>query len=89
MGEVIHIREILRQRDISDGRARDRDSLASAVDIFKQNLAATARDIVAAPAAEQNALLRRADYLIAMIRYGMRMLGEAGEAAPVRETPRK
>ncbi len=89
MGEVIHIRKILRQREISQGRARDRESLERAVDIFKHNLEATAHEIVAAPAPEQHALLRRADHLIAMIRYGMRMLGDSAEDEPRREMPSK
>ncbi len=89
MGEVIHIREILRQREISHSRARDRESLERAVDILKQNLEATAHEIVEAPAPEQHDLLRRADHLLAMIRYGMRMLGDEAEAEPVREMPPK
>lgn len=89
MGEVIHIREILRQREISHSRERDRESLERAVDILKQNLEVTAREIVEAPAADQNDLLRRADRLIAMIRYGMHMLGDAPEDEQILEMPRK
>lgn len=77
MGEVIHIREIARRRDIAKSHARDRESLRRAVEILKQNLHATTDQIVIADAIEQPNLLDQAEKLIAMIRYGMRMLGDA------------
>lgn len=89
MGEVIHLREILRQREISHSRARDRESLERAVEILKENLAATAQEIVEAPAAEQPDLLQRADRLIAMIRYGIRMIGDSPEPEQRHETAPK
>jgi hypothetical protein len=80
MGELIYIRELALRRDIGRSRdrrqARERESLERAVQIFKQNLHATAVDIVDAPAHEQADLLDRAEKFIALIRYGMRMLGE-------------
>jgi hypothetical protein len=76
MGELISIREILRDRAIADGRARDRHSLHRAVEILKQNLEAVSHEIVEAPAAAQPELLERAERLVAMIRYGMQMLGD-------------
>jgi hypothetical protein len=76
MGELIHIREKALRRDIARSNARDRESLKRAVHIIKENLHATAVEIVDAPAHEQAELLDRAENFIALIRYGMRMLGE-------------
>ena len=80
MGELIHIRERALKRDIAKSNARDRESLKRAVDIIKENLHATAVEIVDAPAHAQAELLVRAERYIAMIRYGMRMLGEDSDA---------
>ncbi|HLI81719.1 MAG TPA: hypothetical protein VKV03_17140 [Candidatus Binataceae bacterium] len=79
MGELIHIREKALRRDIARSHARDRDSLRRAVDLIKRNLHATAVEIVDAPAPAQPQLLDRAEKFIALIRYGMRMLGEDGD----------
>jgi len=80
MGELIYIRELALRRDIARSRdrrqARERESLERAVDILKQNLHATAVEIVDAPAYEQTDLLDRAEKFITLIRYGMRMLGD-------------
>ncbi len=76
MGELIYIRELALRRDIAKSAARDHDSLQRAVDILKESLHATAVEIVDAPAHEQAELLERAEKFIAMIRYGMRMLGD-------------
>jgi hypothetical protein len=80
MGELIYIRELALRRDIAKNRdrrqARERESLERAVEILKQNLHATAVEIVDASADEQAGLLDRAEKFIALIRYGMRMLGD-------------
>jgi hypothetical protein len=76
MGELIHIRERALRRDIARSNARDRESLKRAVDILKQNLHATTVEIVDAPADAQTDLLDRAEKFIALIRYGIRMLGD-------------
>jgi len=76
MGDLIHIRERAIRRDIAKSRARDHESLERAVHLMRQNLHATAVEIVDAPAREQADLLDRAEKFIALIRYGMRMLGE-------------
>ncbi len=76
MGELIYIRERALRRDIAKSHARDRESLERAVNILKQNLHATSVEIVDAPAHEQTDLLDRAEKFIALIRYGMRMLGD-------------
>jgi len=82
MGELIHIREKALRRDIAKSHARDRESLKRAVDLIKQNLHATAVEIVDAPAHAQADLLDRAEKFIALIRYGMRMLGDADDSDP-------
>ena len=76
MGELIYIRERALRRDIAKSHARDRESFERAVNILKQNLHATSVEIVDAPAHEQTDLLDRAEKFIALIRYGMRMLGD-------------
>jgi hypothetical protein len=80
MGELIYIREFDLRRDIARSRdrsrARERQSLERAVEILKQNLHATAVEIVDASGYEQTDLLDRAEKFIALIRYGMRMLGD-------------
>jgi len=76
MGELIYIRERALRLDIAKSHARDRESLERAVNILKQNLHATSVEIVDAPAHEQTDLLERAEKFIALIRYGMRMLGD-------------
>ncbi len=84
MGELIYIREKAIRRDIAKSNARDRESLRRAVEILKQNLQATAAELVDAPAHAQSGLLERAEKFIALIRYGMRMLGENADApAPI------
>jgi hypothetical protein len=80
MGELIYIREMALRRDIGKSRdrrqARERESLARAVQILKENLHATSVEIVDAPSYEQADLLERAEKFIALIRYGMRILGD-------------
>ena len=76
VGELIYIRERAQRRDLARSHARDRDSLIAAVNVLKNNLHATAAEIVDAPAGEQPELLERAEKFIALIRYGLRMLGD-------------
>lgn len=83
MGELIHIRERVLRRDIARSNARDRESLRRAVDLLKRNLHATTVEIVDAPTHVQADLLDRAEKFIALIRYGMRMLGDdSDESGP-------
>src|SRR5262249_17651643 len=86
MGEVIRFEEIDRERRRSRVRVAERAHLERAVVLLKENLAATAdalRDPPDAPDASvqqaraQIELLGRIERLAAMIRYGLRMLGEA------------
>lgn len=89
MGEVIHIREILRRRDLAKNTARDRENLRRAVELLKRNLHATTDQIVAASPGEQPELLDQAEKFIAVIRYGMRMLGEVVDPEPLLSFDRK
>ena len=79
MGELIHIRELARNREIRSGRARDRESLARAVEIMKLNLHAVTTEMLTASDEEQPELLQRAEHLVEMIRYGMRMMGHPAD----------
>ena len=79
MGELIHLRELARNREIRSGRARDRESLARAIEIMKLNLHAVTREIIDAPSEEQFELLQRAEHLVEMIRYGLRMMGHPAD----------
>ncbi len=47
---------------------------------MRENLAAVAAELTEAPHAEQAELLTRIERLAAMIRYGMRMLGNPADA---------
>ncbi len=87
MAEIIHIREILRQREQARSRARDRENLERAVGVLRESLEATAHQLVLAPAAEQSELLERAERLVAMIRYGLRMLGESPDTDAPADPP--
>ena len=83
MGEVIRLEEIDRERRRSRARVAERAHLERAVALLRENLAAAAealRDAPAAPAQQAHAqieLLGRIERFAAMIRYGLRMLGEA------------
>jgi len=78
MGEVIKLEEIDRERRRSRARVAERAHLERAVGLLKENLVAAAealRDAPQTPA--QSELLGRIERFAAMIRYGLRMLGEA------------
>lgn len=77
MGELIRLEEIDRARRRSRARAAERTHLEQAVALLRENLAAAAAALRDAPAAEQPALLGQVEKLAAMVRYGLRMLGEA------------
>jgi hypothetical protein len=76
MGEVIRLEEIDRERRRTRARVAERAHLERAVTVLKENLAATAQELRDAPAASQADLLGRIERFAAMIRYGLRMLGE-------------
>jgi hypothetical protein len=74
MAEIIYLREIQAER--RRGRIAQRENLARAVQLLRENLAEVAAQLTVAPAAEQSELLDRIEKLAALIRYGRRMLGE-------------
>ena len=78
MGEVIRLEEIDRARARRRLQAAERDHLERAVGVLKDNLAAAAgalRDT--SDPVRQAEMLSRVERLAALVRYGMRMLGEA------------
>jgi len=80
MAQIIDFAEIQAARRRVRARTPDRDSLERAIELIKANLAAVANQLVTAPREEQPELLTRIERLAAMIRYGMRMLGDAPDA---------
>ncbi len=80
MGEIIRFAEIQEARRKTRARGPERENLERALQFMRINLAAIATEFADAPAAEQYELLSRVEKLAAMIRYGMRMLGDSAEA---------
>ncbi len=81
MAEIIELRERQAARARAQRRRTDHQSLAEAVGLMRDNLAAVAELMRSAPESAQPELLDRVDKLTAMIRYGMRMMDEAGDGA--------
>jgi hypothetical protein len=79
MAEIIDFAEFHAQRARSRSRAPERESLERAVQIMRASLAAVARELETAAREDQAELLTRIERLAAMIRYGLRMLGESAE----------
>jgi uncharacterized membrane protein YccC len=79
MAEIIDFAEIQAQRRRSSARARERGHLELAVKALRQSLAAAAEQLADAAPAEQPELLRRVERLAALVRYGLRMLGDGAE----------
>jgi hypothetical protein len=80
MAEIIDIAEIRAARRPARAGHHDRQHLERAVELMKQSLADTADDLQHAAPGEQIELLNRAEKLVAMIRYAIRMLGEPNTA---------
>jgi len=80
MAEIIDFAEIQKARRKARVRGPEREHLERAVQLMRENLAAVAAELADAPRAEQDELLTRIERLAAMIRYGMRMLGEKTDA---------
>jgi cytochrome c len=76
VAEIIEIREFQAARARAQRRRDNRQSLQTAVDLMRDNLAAAAELMRSAPETAQPELLDRVEKLAAMIRYGMRMLEE-------------
>ena len=75
MAEIIDFEEIQQARRKARARVPERENLERAVQLMRENLAAVAAELADAPR-EHLELLTRIERLAAMIRYGMRMLGE-------------
>ena len=76
MAEIVDFAEIQEARRKARARIPKRENLERAVQIMRENLAAVAAELAEAPREEQAELLTRVERLAAMIRYGMRMLGD-------------
>ena len=77
MAEIINLAEIQKARRKARARVPERENLERALELMRENLAAVAAELVHAPQIEQAELIMRIERLLAMIRYGMRMLGES------------
>jgi hypothetical protein len=76
MAEIIQIREFQEARQRAVRRHADHRNLAQAVQLMRDNLAAAAIELRDAAPADQPELLDRIENLTAMVRYGLRMIGE-------------
>jgi hypothetical protein len=76
MAEIIKFAKIQEARRKARARGPERENLERALGLMRENLAAVAAELVHAPQVEQAELIMRVERLVAMIRYGMRMLGE-------------
>jgi hypothetical protein len=80
MAEIVDFEEIQQARRKARARIPERENLERAVQLMRENLAVVAAELADAPRDEQLELLTRVERLAAMIRYGMRMLGESDNA---------
>lgn len=76
MGEIIRLHEIDSERRRNRARIAEREHLERAVAVLRNNLARAAQELADAPIAGQADLLAQVEKLTAMVRYGLRMLGE-------------
>ena len=79
MAEIIDFAEIQATRAQQRHR-RERESLAQAVELIRINLIAVANRLGDAPMTERLELLDRLDKLSAIMRYGIRLLGDSPPA---------
>ncbi len=80
MAEIIQLWEFQAARRRAAHRHCEQQSLERALAIMRENLVLAASDLREAPVAAQPELLDRIEQLTALIRYGMRMVGEASGA---------
>jgi hypothetical protein len=80
MAEIIDFAEIQAAR-LQQRQRREHESLERAVELMRMNLVAVAIQLENASMAERLELLDRLDKLSAVMRYGIRLLGNA-PAAP-------
>lgn len=78
--EIWQIREVQEERRRVARRHREQRNLETALAIMRESLAVAADALLDAPAGAQPELLDRIEQLTALIRYGLRMVGEAGGA---------
>jgi hypothetical protein len=76
MAEIIYIREFQEERRRAIQRYSDHRNLEQAVQLMRDSLADAALDLRDAPPSQQAELLDRIEQLAAMVRYGLRMIGE-------------
>ncbi len=76
MAEIIQLREIQAARERTQRRLSEHRSLERAVAVVRRSLAAAAERLEHAPMADQEELLDRIEKLAAVMRYGMRLLGQ-------------
>jgi hypothetical protein len=81
MAEIIQIRELQEARRRAVRRHEDHRSLEQAIQLMRDNLAAAAMELREAAPADQPELLDRIEHLAAMVRYGLRMIGDDAKAA--------
>ena len=79
MAEIIDFAEIQAAR-LQQRHRRERESLAQAVELVRINLIAAANRLGDASMAERLELLDRLDKLSAVMRYGIRILGDSPPA---------
>jgi hypothetical protein len=77
MAEIIQLWEFQAARRRAARRNREEQSLERAIAIMRENLAVAAADLCEAPVGAQTELLERIEQLTALIRYGMRMVGDS------------
>jgi uncharacterized membrane-anchored protein len=80
MAEIIDFAEIREARRKARAGVPERENLERALQLMRENLATVAAALADAPREEQAELLTRVERLAAMIRYGMRMLGDPTDA---------
>ncbi len=77
MAQIIDLAEARAERRRSPAQARE--NLERGVEVLKASLASAAQSLAEAPREEQSELLTRVERLAAMIRYGLRMLGDSSD----------
>ncbi len=77
MAEIIDLAEVRAERRRSAAPAHE--DLVRAVEVLKASLAVTAQALADAPREEEAELLTRVERLAAMIRFGLRMLGDSSD----------
>jgi hypothetical protein len=84
MAEIIQIRELQEARRRAIRRHADHQSLEQAVHLMRASLADAALELRDAASSQQAELLDRIEQLAAMVRYGLRMIGDDIDTKAVR-----